>query len=97
MQGKSSAPCCPHTVFFLACEPAPVWQCTSQNVFEVGLFMQATMHHPRGWLAGCTSGMSPSQETMLLQHQFLRQSQRMQHSPRRQVHPLPAQQCLLPF
>ncbi len=63
---------------------------------EVGLFMQATMHHPRRWLAGCTSSTSPSQETMLLQHQFMRQSLRMQHGPRREVHPLPAQQCLLP-
>ena len=69
VQGKSSVLCCPCTALFLVCEPAPVWQRASRKYVEVGLFMQATMHHPRRWLAGCTSGMGPSQETMLLHHQ----------------------------
>ena len=92
-----TAPCCPHTVVFLPCKRAPVWGCASWNYIEVGLIVQAAMHHPRRCLAGCTSGTSPSQETMLLQHHFLRQSLGMQQGPRLEVHPLPAQQCLLPF
>ena len=80
---------------FVACRPVPVWQCASRIYIEVRLFLQATRHRPRRWLAGCTSGTSPSQETMLLQHQTLRQSLRMQQGTRLQVHPLPPQQFLL--